>query len=510
MLTNDTTKSRSIYDDFAYTHDYLQDIIHNVANFLFWHRAMLVMYEAALHQYCRFNGTLPYWDWRIDSQAPETAPVFGPTALGGDGTPDWPNCVTTGAFNKSTVLIGHEEPICLNRGFDLTDPEGDMMGPEYSPEAIAVIMAINTTYNDFNNGISDPHAVVHNSIGGDMSAPGPSPDDPIFYLHHGMVDKLWADWQNLPTNPAGGSYNGPNNADRGDIMDAKFTDILPFKTDLLGVSILPHSPSGIHRVLQVKDALWTTGGGWFCYKYSPGPLVPSAASVPVPGGSSGSGSAGPTTSPGKNGPLKQSPTSGFKQLAGTSISASELDAAGFLISECPGKDFVPGELGSPCPHGLVKNGITRRRAQRWNSGGKRRDVGGEEGLGGEENSEDSLFIGTTTTTTQSSNPSKVTAPTIKDRKNKFNLRVPKPLDGKWLSKHSFNVAKIREIENKMSIVTQYVNQINGYVSRAAPARLELAGKASHSWPSMTEEQAANVLKIEMMVANEALRKAGLA
>jgi hypothetical protein len=25
-----------------------------------------------------------------------------------------------------------------------------------------------------------------------------SPKDPIFYLHHGMVDKLWQDWEDKP------------------------------------------------------------------------------------------------------------------------------------------------------------------------------------------------------------------------------------------------------------------------------------------------------------------------
>lgn len=36
------------------------------------------------------------------------------------------------------------------------------------------------------------HNRVHNWMGGSMG-PGTSPNDPIFFLHHAYVDKLWAD-----------------------------------------------------------------------------------------------------------------------------------------------------------------------------------------------------------------------------------------------------------------------------------------------------------------------------
>lgn len=38
------------------------------------------------------------------------------------------------------------------------------------------------------------HNRVHNWMGGSMG-PGTSPNDPIFFLHHAYVDKIWADWQ---------------------------------------------------------------------------------------------------------------------------------------------------------------------------------------------------------------------------------------------------------------------------------------------------------------------------
>jgi tyrosinase len=35
---------------------------------------------------------------------------------------------------------------------------------------------------------------VHLWIGGSM-APMTSPNDPVFFLHHCFIDKVWADWQ---------------------------------------------------------------------------------------------------------------------------------------------------------------------------------------------------------------------------------------------------------------------------------------------------------------------------
>jgi hypothetical protein len=38
-----------------------------------------------------------------------------------------------------------------------------------------------------------PHNQVHNSIGGWMPTPA-SPRDPIFFMHHCNIDRIWAVW----------------------------------------------------------------------------------------------------------------------------------------------------------------------------------------------------------------------------------------------------------------------------------------------------------------------------
>src|SRR5207245_65262 len=38
------------------------------------------------------------------------------------------------------------------------------------------------------------HASVHQAVGGTM-AHGSSPADPLFFLHHANLDRLWSEWQ---------------------------------------------------------------------------------------------------------------------------------------------------------------------------------------------------------------------------------------------------------------------------------------------------------------------------
>jgi hypothetical protein len=58
------------------------------------------------------------------------------------------------------------------------------------------------------------HNLIHIWVGGSM-VPITSPNDPVFFLHHCFVDKLWADWQSLHPNvpwylPDGGAAPGHN------------------------------------------------------------------------------------------------------------------------------------------------------------------------------------------------------------------------------------------------------------------------------------------------------------
>ncbi|OLC69065.1 MAG: hypothetical protein AUH69_00090 [Actinobacteria bacterium 13_1_40CM_4_65_12] len=52
-----------------------------------------------------------------------------------------------------------------------------------------------TTFTAFQGAIEGAvHGSVHNAVGGDM-ATAASPSDPLFWLHHANIGRLWAKWQ---------------------------------------------------------------------------------------------------------------------------------------------------------------------------------------------------------------------------------------------------------------------------------------------------------------------------
>ena len=111
----------------------------------------------------------------------------GSSGMGGNGMPP-DGCVRTGIFRKSRWSLPESASTdCLTRGFN-----------GMPPDAVAVEELLRTPASQFESfevalrGFF--HGSVHCSIGGTMCS-----DDaaaaPEFFLHHGMVDKIWADWQ---------------------------------------------------------------------------------------------------------------------------------------------------------------------------------------------------------------------------------------------------------------------------------------------------------------------------
>jgi len=59
------------------------------------------------------------------------------------------------------------------------------------------LVALNTTtgFTTFQSTLEATiHDDVHNAVGGDL-ATAASPKDPLFWLHHANIDRLWAGWQ---------------------------------------------------------------------------------------------------------------------------------------------------------------------------------------------------------------------------------------------------------------------------------------------------------------------------
>jgi tyrosinase len=190
--------------------------------FLPWHRYFLLKLEQALQLY-DFGITIPYWDWTVDSELadPKAAPIWSEDFMGGDGNSQ--GIVETGAF----AYQNGNWPLHLsNTGPELRRGLGRIDDKLPSKEDVNVIMLESLydifPYNSepftggFRNklegwvppeGDSKPpklprftkqgrqlHNRVHRWVGGTM-VEMVSPNDPVFFLHHAFIDKLWADWQ---------------------------------------------------------------------------------------------------------------------------------------------------------------------------------------------------------------------------------------------------------------------------------------------------------------------------
>lgn len=188
--------------------------------FLPWHREMLLQLESEL-QAIDSNITLPYWDWTLDAAEPEKSPVWSADLMGGNGD-------ANDGFNVQIGPFAYRYGGWPVPGYPQDGLPGPGLKRQFStlvnslPTADDLKMAMNEGLYDepnynaspFNRGFrnrlegwitqkGDPqvttpgsqlHNRVHLWIGGNMLAMT-SPEDPVFFLHHCFIDKIWADWQ---------------------------------------------------------------------------------------------------------------------------------------------------------------------------------------------------------------------------------------------------------------------------------------------------------------------------
>jgi hypothetical protein len=224
--------SRILYDEFVAAHLGTVHIqpdgrdfndAHNGPAFFPWHRVFLLALEEWL-QFATGNPLLglPYWDWSVDQSAapyPQPSWPFTDYYLGGDGSSD-PRVlgkVTDGQFAydarkdgdpKKWVLnvrTGEEPTPWLKRKFgaagNLSLPTPADVQAALSATPYDVDPYDSSSTSGFRNRAEGfipfgMHNLVHVYVGGSM-VPMTSPNDPVFFLHHCFIDKLWADWQRL-------------------------------------------------------------------------------------------------------------------------------------------------------------------------------------------------------------------------------------------------------------------------------------------------------------------------
>jgi len=195
-------KASGKYDTYVQVHLNAHHDAHRGPAFFPWHREFLRRFELDL-QAIDPGVTLPYWNWTVDNSP--TSSLWDPAFLGGNGRPS-DGQVMTGpfAFATGNWPLAFDGP-ALRRRFGISAPALPTPGDVTSALAESLYDVAPWTLDSpsgFRNRaegwIAGPqlHNLVHVWVGGSMG-PMSSPNDPVFFLHHCYVDKLWADWQRL-------------------------------------------------------------------------------------------------------------------------------------------------------------------------------------------------------------------------------------------------------------------------------------------------------------------------
>jgi tyrosinase len=211
---------------------------HGSPIFLPWHRVFTLLFETALQQVSGKPITVPYWDWATTPDHDQSV-VFADDFMGGAGDPMDNYAVKTGPFRKGKWTLNVEPPGTRWAPF-VTSYLTRFLGmtPFPLPTQADVDLMMSTTVYDIppydhtstfgasfrntlegNRGDGPPlmmectedgtmpipingsglHNGIHAWVGGPftngtMVLPT-SPNDPVFFLHHSQVDRLWAQWQ---------------------------------------------------------------------------------------------------------------------------------------------------------------------------------------------------------------------------------------------------------------------------------------------------------------------------
>ncbi|MGC0775489.1 MAG: tyrosinase family protein [Candidatus Acidiferrum sp.] len=140
---------------------------HGTEFFWSWHRMYLYWFERIIRKMCDDPcWALPYWNWAPGSDFHLPTPFRDPASELYTVNRNTNMNNGTGALNPGAVSVGNS----TTGSFSLTD------------------------FFATNINIQGPHGSVHTETGGWMFSPDTAAQDPVFYVHHSNVDRLWDLW----------------------------------------------------------------------------------------------------------------------------------------------------------------------------------------------------------------------------------------------------------------------------------------------------------------------------
>ena len=170
--------------------------IHGRSCFLAWHRGFLLDLERRLQQ-INPAVSLPYWDFA--KKAPK---IFKQNFM---GLPDNTGMVsfsnTNPLINWKSLLFGAGDGTRIRREFESTPGAGSIPWNPNTQRAVMVLrnetqtLALGNSFDLFTDVEGEPHGSAHVSFLGQINDIGTAPADPLFFLLHCNIDRLWAKWQ---------------------------------------------------------------------------------------------------------------------------------------------------------------------------------------------------------------------------------------------------------------------------------------------------------------------------
>jgi len=293
----------SLYDTFQGIHaSSWNAMFHGTSAFGPQHKAYLHMYEQAMRYTALVDGptmspaitqaqacalSLPYWEWDAAFTSGSGWNLFNSdlfeTTLMGDSTPQAQTFyVDAGvfAYNTGFKVPGKE----LKRNFLGTLPS------TFNYRSWIQSM---TTFSSFSSLIhANMHGFIHTWVGNQMSGTGTAAEDPIFYMHHCNVDRLWHIWMDcqgfdnvtpstvtaamyVAQNPIGSG--SPRRDPQGNAFKVGLDDQLWFYYNSNTLTFLPRT-----QWPRIRDLFSLGPGGWngINYRYGPDKLVSTLTTCP--------------------------------------------------------------------------------------------------------------------------------------------------------------------------------------------------------------------------------------
>jgi len=163
---------------------------HGSFYFFSWHRMYLYFFDRILRAAAGDpNLVLPYWDWTDPAQRTlpvpfrQPADATNPLFIASPG--GRPSALNAGTASLSAGTVD-DSGAFADVNFETGGFSGNGFGGQTSSP-----MQFSSAYGDFE---MQPHNVVHSVLGGLMGNPDTAAQDPIFWLHHANVDRLWNHW----------------------------------------------------------------------------------------------------------------------------------------------------------------------------------------------------------------------------------------------------------------------------------------------------------------------------